>query len=173
MPRWQNPVNAPDLRSGVLRDMGVQISLSAFMVRVNLIKPEFLADQHLVAEYAEVLMLVEYVKRYPALEGIPGKYCLGEGHQKFFKNKLKYLERRHVQLKKEMRRRGFNARKTLSLKGFRKENLGDWEPGEEDYGVIGKRLIWKIKEKPGFYRYYGERKGQKFLVGLIRKGINF
>ena len=29
MPRWQNPVNAPDLRSGVLRDMGVQISLSA------------------------------------------------------------------------------------------------------------------------------------------------
>lgn len=170
MPRWQNPVNAPDLRSGVLRDVGVQISLSAFMVRVNLINPEFLADQHLVAEYAEILMLVEYVRRYPALEGIPKEYCLGEGHQKFFKNKLRYLEKRHQELKKEMKKRGFVSRRTLSLKAFRKGNLGDWKPGKKDYETIGKRLAWKIKKKPGFYRYYGETKGQNFLIGLVRKG---
>jgi len=140
------------------------------MVRVNLIRPEFLADQHLVAEYAEILMLVEYVRRYPALEGIPKEYCLGEGHQKFFKNKLKYLERRHLEIKNEMRKRGFKARKKLSLKGFQKENLGDWKPKKRDYGVIVQRLVWKIRKKPGFYRYYGEKKGQKFLIGLVGKG---
>ena len=162
--------NAPDLRSGALRGLGVRISFSAFMVRVNLIKPEFLADQHLVAEYAELLMLVVYVRKYPKLEGIPEEYCLGEGHQKFFKNKLKYLEKRNQELKKEMKKRGFKPKRKLILEGVGKKNRGDWKPGKKDFAVIGKRLIWKIRKKPGFYRYYGEKKGERFLVGLVRKG---
>ena len=58
------------------------------MVRVNLISPEKLADQHLVAEYAEILMLIAYIKSYPSTEEIPEHYTLGEGHMKFFKNKV-------------------------------------------------------------------------------------
>jgi hypothetical protein len=34
------------------------------MVRVNLISPSKLADQHLIAEYDEILMLLGYVHRF-------------------------------------------------------------------------------------------------------------
>ena len=63
------------------------------MVRINLINPKKLTDQHLIAEYNEILMLLGYVKKYPKLEKIPSKYNLGKGHMLFFKNKLKYLKK--------------------------------------------------------------------------------
>ena len=137
------------------------------MVRVNLISPKKLADQHLVAEYAEILMLAEYIKKHPELEGIPSGYCLGTGHQKFFKNKLKYLKKRHESLIKEMRRRGFHPKKSLSLKGFPKANLKDWKPKEEDFKLISKRIAQKISKKPEFYRYYGKNRPKRFLIGLL------
>ena len=65
------------------------------MVRINLIKPEKLSDQHLIAEYNEILMFFGYVRKYPKLNKVPLKYCLGEGHILFFKNKLLYLKKRH------------------------------------------------------------------------------
>ena len=77
------------------------------MVRVNLISPKLLSDQHLIAEYNEILMLLGYVRKYPKLVGIPKDYCLGKGHILFFKDKLGYLKERHELLKKEMRIRGF------------------------------------------------------------------
>ena len=61
------------------------------MVRINLVHPKKLADQHLIAEYNEILMLIGYVRKYPPLENIPDSYKLGKGHVKFFKNKLDYL----------------------------------------------------------------------------------
>ena len=74
------------------------------MVRVNLIPPRKLADQHLIAEYNEILMLLGYVRKYPMTEEIPKNYCLGKGHIKFFKNKLLYLKKRHENLKNEMKK---------------------------------------------------------------------
>ncbi|MFO7872030.1 MAG: pyrimidine dimer DNA glycosylase/endonuclease V [Candidatus Undinarchaeales archaeon] len=137
------------------------------MVRVNLISPEKLADQHLIAEYAEILMLVEYIRSYPSIENIPDKFTLGKGHMKFFKNKVLYLKKRHEKLKKEMNKRGFKPGKTVSLKGIKKNKLKDWKPKERDLKIIRKRLIKRIKQKPEFYRYYGENKSEEFLVGLI------
>ena len=58
------------------------------MVRINLINPRYLADQHLIAEYDEILMLLGYVKRYPKIDDIPTNYCLGKGHIRFFKDKI-------------------------------------------------------------------------------------
>jgi len=140
------------------------------MVRVNLIDPKYLSDQHLVAEYAEILILAAYARAYPDLVGIPANYCLGTGHQKFFKNKLKYLKTRHEKLKKEMRMRGFRPRKTLSLRGFGRRHLNNWKVQKKDFLVIEKRLIERIRLKPEFYRYYGEYRGEKFLVKLVKKG---
>ena len=140
------------------------------MVRVNLINPKFLTDQHLVAEYAEILILAEYIRNYPDLEGIPKRYCLGEGHQRFFKDKVGYLRKRHEKLKQEMMERGFKPKRTLSLKGFSRKNLGSWRPAARDYLIIRKRLIEKVKKKPGFYRYYREPRSQTFLLALIRDG---
>jgi len=85
------------------------------MVRINLINPKKLADQHLIAEYDEILMLLGYVKKYPRLGKIPGKYSLGKGHILFFKNKLKYLKKRHELIKLEMKKRGLMQRKPSNL----------------------------------------------------------
>ncbi|MBW2992799.1 pyrimidine dimer DNA glycosylase/endonuclease V, partial [Candidatus Woesearchaeota archaeon] len=111
------------------------------MVRVNIINPKRLADQHLIAEYNEILMLIAHARKHPKLNDIPSDYCLGKGHIRFFKNKLLYLKKRHELLKKEMRKRGFKAEKTVKL-NFNKELLNDWKPKKEDKACIKKRLIW-------------------------------
>ncbi len=140
------------------------------MVRVNIINPENLSDQHLIAEYNEILMLISYVKRYPDLDGIPGKFCLGKGHMKFFKDKIKYIKSRHEKIKKEMKNRGFLQRKAINLSGIKNNLINDWKPDEADKSVIRKRLIEKIKLKPGYYRYYGKNKSGKFFIDLIKNG---
>ena len=139
------------------------------MVRVNLLDPRRLADQHLIAEYDEILMLLGYVKRYPRVTSMPAEYTLGKGHMIFFKDKLAYLKKRHESIKKEMKRRGFTARKTINLAEFPAGLRGDWKPCERDKKIIRARLVWKIKKKPKFYRYCGEKKTQSFLIGLLNR----
>jgi hypothetical protein len=49
------------------------------MVRVNLIEPRRLSDQHLLAEYNEILMLFGYIKKFPAAKApVPENYVLGK-----------------------------------------------------------------------------------------------
>lgn len=139
------------------------------MVRVNLIAPKYLADQHLVAEYLEIMMLIGYVRNYPESKDIPDNYTLGKGHIKFFKNKLKYLKERHETIKSEMIKRGFKTRIDLDLRGFKKELLNNWSPSKKDIHIIKERIKWKISKKPKYYRYYGEYKDKRFLIDLIEK----
>lgn len=141
------------------------------MVRINLINPKSLADQHLIAEYNEIMMLLGYVKKNPRLEleKIPKKYILGKGHMLFFKNKLKYLKKRHEELKKEMKKRGFATNKTINLKEFPKKLCNDWKPKKKDKEIIKKRIIWKLKKKPNWYRYKGKKENIKFFIDLIKK----
>ncbi len=140
------------------------------MVRINLINPKFLADQHLIAEYNEILMLLGYVQKNPnlILSKIPKKYKLGEGHILFFKNKLKYLERRFEIIKKEMNKRGFNCRIKINIKKFDKNLVNEWNPKSADKEIIKKRLIKKINLKPSYYRYYGNKKSKYFFIRMIK-----
>ncbi len=137
------------------------------MVRVNLINPKSLSDQHLVAEYDEILMLISYIKKFPNTKDIPQEYCLGKGHMKFFKDKVLYLKARHEEIKKEMKKREFKTNKTISLDGFRKENLTNWKPKKADVEIITKRLSEKLRKKPKFYRYYKEKKKLDFFLTLL------
>jgi deoxyribonuclease (pyrimidine dimer) len=137
------------------------------MVRVNLVLPKTLADQHLIAEYNEILMLAAYIRAHPDTSGLPERYCLGKGHMRFFKDKLVYLKNRHEMLKKEMRKRGFRASKSISLASFSSKNRNDWTPTEKDFAVIRKRITAKLELKPGYYRYYGKYMPAGFFVGLI------
>lgn len=139
------------------------------MVRVNLINPKSLADQHLVAEYNEILMLMAYVKKYPKVSEIPSDYTLGKGHIKFFKNKLNYLKGRHESLKLEMKNRGFATNKTINLRPFSKELLKDWSPSKRDMAIIKERIKFKLNKKPNYYRYYGKKENVMFLLDLIDK----
>jgi len=127
------------------------------MVRINIIPQIKLTDQHLLAENLEIIMLINSVRKNPCLKDIPSKYCLGKGHIKFFKNKLLYLKNRHELIKKEMRKRGFKAKAKISLAGFKKAHLKNWKPTSTDLKIIKKRIRWKIKNKPNFYRYYGNK----------------
>lgn len=140
------------------------------MVRVNLINPKLLSDQHLIAEYDEILMLEGYVKKFPRICGDePKEYCLGKGHIKFFKNKLNYLQRRHELLKKEMKARGFKTNKSLKISQFPKSLQKNYNPDKKAISIIKKRIIEKLWKKKNFYRYHGEKKSQKFFIDLIGK----
>jgi deoxyribonuclease (pyrimidine dimer) len=141
------------------------------MVRVNIIDPKALADQHLIAEYDEILMLFGYVKRYPVVKegSIPKKYTLNKGHMLFFKDKLLYLKKRHESLKVEMRARGFATNMTVNLKEYPKLLCNDWTPSEPDKKIIRERIMQKLELKPEYYNYRREKRPLKFFMDLIRK----
>ncbi len=139
------------------------------MVRINIIDPKFLADQHLIAEYNETLMLLGYVKKNPELnlKKIPENYKLGPGHILFFKNKLEYLNKRFLIIKKEMSKRGFSGNKEIDLSLFKENLVNDWKATNEDKKIIKERLIYKINLKPNYYRYYKQKKPKDFFIGMI------
>jgi len=140
------------------------------MVRINLINPKFLADQHLIAEYNETLMLLGYVKKYPEFEvsKMSKNYKLGPGHILFFKNKLKYLQKRFEFIKKEMKKRGFSGNIKINLKKFDKKLVNDWKPKSKDKEIIKERLVYKINLKPDYYRYYKTKKSKEFFINIIK-----
>ncbi|MFA6088925.1 MAG: pyrimidine dimer DNA glycosylase/endonuclease V [Candidatus Woesearchaeota archaeon] len=138
------------------------------MVRINLVDVSKLSDQHLVAEYDEILMLVSYIKRYSKFDGTELKqYCLGKGHMKFFKDKVLYLKKRHELLKIEMRKRGFVTRKNIVLSTFSKKNINDWKPTSLDVSIVTKRILSRIKAKFGYYRYYGTVRSYEFFRRML------
>ncbi len=141
------------------------------MVRVNLICPLYLTDQHLIAEYNEILMLISYLRSHPLrdhdLTRIPRRFTLGKGHMIFFKDKVLYLKRRHDSLRYEMARRGYTSRRVVSTDGFPNIMLGDWRPDEDDVSLIKSRLIDKVKAKPWFYTYYRRKVGVDELIRII------
>lgn len=140
------------------------------MVRINLINPKYLTDQHLIAEYSEMLILMNYVKRYPEPKNMPKQFTLGTGHMIFFKNKLKYIKNRHDTLRKEMIKRGFHPHVKINLSKYRKDLLNNWKPDSKNKKIIKRRIIERIKQKPEWYRYYGEHKSKKFYLDMTKKG---
>ncbi|MBS3108094.1 endonuclease V [Candidatus Woesearchaeota archaeon] len=138
------------------------------MVRINLINPKKLADQHLIAEYNEILMLLGYIRKHPRLKDIPNDFHLGKGHMLFFKNKLGYIKNRFESVKKEMQRRNFHASKNLNLSKFSINHLKNWKPKIIDIKLIKKRIRYKIKLKPGYYRYFGKKKNKLFFLKLLK-----
>lgn len=138
------------------------------MVRVNIIDVKKLTDQHLVAEFDEIFMLVSYFKRYPALVNIPVKFCLGTGHMKFFKDKILYIQKRHELIRREMLRRGFNPVARIDYKGLPRLLFNNWKPSKDDRDLIKSRLLERIKAKPSYYRHFGEVKSYSFWKEKIK-----
>ena len=81
------------------------------MTRINAtIPPAALCDQHLVAEYREILRTTALATKNPVdLSKLPQQFTLGTGHVKFFYNKLKYIHSRFDQLRQELLNREFAA----------------------------------------------------------------
>ena len=109
------------------------------MTRINVVPPEELVREHLIAEYRElprVFTAVQAAQKRgltPATVGIPSAYVLGTGHMKFFYDKCQFLLRRQQALIREIRSRGFNANHGYPndlLNGLEPHWLNDWEPTE-------------------------------------------
>ena len=80
------------------------------MTRINLVPPTELCDQHLLAEHRELTRIPNAVaKGKYHLTGQPTEYKLGEGHVRFFFNKMAFLKKRYDLLHAECKARGFNV----------------------------------------------------------------
>ncbi len=80
------------------------------MTRINLVPPAELCDQHLLAEHRELTRIPNAVAKGKfSLKGQPEDYKLGEGHVRFFFNKLAFLKQRYNLLHEECLARGFNV----------------------------------------------------------------
>lgn len=131
------------------------------MTRVNVVEPKELCDQHLLAEWREISRIPGNLKKSLSrkskpfsMDEIPGEYLLGPGHVKFFYDKILYLEKRHIQLTRELLSRGFN----LSYQGsdvFRNvpgEFYNDWSPTAKDKGLNLTRIHDRMPAKPRYNR---------------------
>ena len=136
------------------------------MTRINLVPPEELSDQHLVAEYREIFMIGSSLQRSlrspnweKTKKSIPKQFTLNKGHVKFFYDKGKYLSERYDELIKEMKRRQMSPD---PLRIFKKEQWPDdlfntWRPNDYDLKVVRTRIEMKIKLKPDWYKWNGKK----------------
>jgi deoxyribonuclease (pyrimidine dimer) len=131
------------------------------MTRVNLVPPAELFDQHLLAEYRELLMIPAALRRtLQSRKGLvqaacPKRFTLNTGHVSFFYNKGKYLDRRYAALRRELRQRGFklDPGRVFPAAVFIDNGLyGDWRPDAAALALIRARLSEKLALRPGWYR---------------------
>lgn len=132
------------------------------MARVNVgVNPKYLSDQHLIAESVEITMIVGGLsKNNWIIKGsIPTKFTLGTGHINFFKNKLKYLEKRLSLVNEEMNNRGFKVGNTLEHYNLASKPLlyRNWCPTTSDSKIVRKRITERLqaplKAKANFHRF--------------------
>jgi deoxyribonuclease (pyrimidine dimer) len=129
------------------------------MTRINLVDPSELTDQHLVAEYREIFMVGSSLQRSlksPKWDDsrIPKKFTLNKGHVLFFYDKGEYLYKRYHSLISEMRKRGMNPdpSRRFKIEQWPDDKFKDWAPTEGDKDIVRERIIYRISQKPGWYR---------------------
>ena len=131
-------------------------------MRCNIIDVTLLADQHLIAERNELrfippLLNKKYLKQGLNLQkDIPMKYCLGTGHMNFWLNKMLYLENRYQEITNEMLSRNFKPDPSVIFDTTLAKQIGlylDWEPKEQDYYTIARRIKEKLLLKVWWYKY--------------------
>lgn len=137
------------------------------MTRINLIDVSIMTDQHLLAEYRELPRIVnDWKKRYgdsKFYKAIPNKFCLGQGHVKFFRNKIKFLIQQYRLIVDELLKRNFSIKQTSIVDNEVAHlltidiNQITWKPSVEDITISQQRITEKIKQKPEFYRFYSNR----------------
>lgn len=134
------------------------------MTRINTIDPRLLLDEHLIAEWREMPRIVNELRKHPNRfnkKDIPMHYTLGNGHVKFFRDKLIYLKKRHAKLCQEMDERGINRSKDVAIdfKGLCKQiaavAMNDWTPSKADHEINIGRIAERFSLRKRSYHYLG------------------
>lgn len=161
------------------------------MTRLNLINPKALTDQHLLAEYKELTQVTGALKR--TLESKKGldkdkinpTCTLNGGHVYFFYDKLSYLQKRYLELAKEMERRKYTPTKHIThwhrlegyewevdgevvFKVFPKSLYNDYEPTKPEKEIIKERIIERINKRPTWYKYMGKPLDKSYFERLSK-----
>lgn len=113
------------------------------MTRINVgILSTELPDKLLLAEHREITRIPNAVKSGRAIiKSIPEKFTLGQGHVKFFYNKLLYLKKRYESLYEQCVYREFNITNKLSAFDDIPIHLfNDYEETVEDRNIIIERI---------------------------------
>ena len=145
------------------------------MTRINCIPVSKLIDQHLRAEYREMLRLPNALKKSKSTGkplAVPMFYKMSAGHMKFFYDKGEYLRKRHDELKKEMNRRGMKTEFSLNLGAFHHYGMmGDWTPGADAMLVNCERLIERINEMDENPRYNRQPISKEQAISMIKEYV--
>ena len=137
------------------------------MTRVNTIDPSILSDQHLMAEYREIPMVMGSLKRTLASKkGLDHKrktdsYNLNKGHVYSFYFRGKWLHERYQSLISELEKRGYNLdpERVADFDVFKECGLYlDWTASANDHLINIERIVTRISEKPAFYKLRGKPK---------------
>ncbi len=127
-------------------------------MRANVgVPPEILTDQHLIAEYRELLIPAGWQRKRNWEAGktpIPPTFRLGKGHITFWRDKHLYLAKRHEIVIAEMKRRGFKPNYTYwDLSEIPEALRKDWVASMDDSILIRERIFSRIMDKPQWYRF--------------------
>ncbi len=129
-------------------------------MRVNIVPVIELTDQHLRAEYLEIQLLCDSLRRTLAsrygfvASKVPSRFTLNTGHVYFFFNKGKYLNKRYNQLVREATRRRYTLVIPFPRGLWPPELFNNWEPEDGDFNIIRQRIADRVMRKPHWYRYY-------------------
>jgi len=144
-------------------------------MRINIIEPSWLTDQHLIAEYREIKMMPKvlirsiYSKKGIIKEELPKEYTLNTGHGKFFYCRMQYIVDRFELIKKEMIERDFQCNHTKLFEGYThpsgirinsiddipEEFFGNYIPAPKDIDILLERILLRISDKPMWYKIRG------------------
>lgn len=155
------------------------------MTRINLVRPEDLADQHLFAEWREIKMIAPAAKRSlntqlvsEVCEKISSRYTLGAGHVTFFYNKLPFLKERFGRLTEELLQRGFDItpfdfETPEYTHVWLRISQSKWQPTKADIQVNIDRIAQRLNEQPDWYRYYGDVYSPDFFIDRYNQRLLF
>jgi len=124
------------------------------MTRINTIPPNKLCDSHLIAEYREILRVFKLAKHD---EKAPKEFTLGNGHVKFFFNKLQYTHERFNSLRQEILDRGFKPKMEFDSEILESKRYlyNPWEATEISKELIRQRILERALTMKNI-RYRGE-----------------
>lgn len=125
------------------------------MTRINVIPPEELCNQHLMAEYREMPRLVDFY--YTCVNrDIPRHYVLGAGHMKFFLDKFKFLYKRHKLIVAELIRRQYDIQYDSSIfLNVPDSAFNDWQPDDKAIQLNRERIKLRMPKNPRWSKVNG------------------
>lgn len=144
------------------------------MTRVNTIHVHLLTNNQLIAEYREIPRIINRVVKGKLYKEIPDSYRMGQGHESFFGDKLKYIHVRHQQIlselaiRKELYPTVFKSDYIIdTTQNYKKckvlfsELCNNWTPHASDvctnlYRLIERQYLQKKQDKYGDKPIYKE-----------------